>query len=83
MINEPLMELSHTGNRHPRTKGLSLDYLAGQRASGGTLAATFSSAGTYSEVGSRGLMEHRRQPSGEAPKYQAVITFPVANPKWR
>lgn len=80
--NEPLMDLFHAANRHPRMKSLYLDYLAGWKANGGTLAAIFSSTGTWSKWGSWGLMEHHGQPPAEAPKYQAVLQFLDANPKW-
>jgi hypothetical protein len=80
--NEKLMNLFHAANRHPRMKQLYLDYLAGWKANGGTLAAIFSSMGRYSKWGSWGLMEHHDQPPADAPKYQAVLHFLDANPKW-
>jgi hypothetical protein len=80
--NEKLTELFHTANRHPRMKQLYLDYLAGWKQSGGTLMAIFSSMGTYSKWGSWGLLEYHGQPPAEAPKYQAVLQFLDANPKW-
>jgi hypothetical protein len=61
-------------------KDLHLDYLAGWKQNGGTLAVMFSSMGTYSKWGSWGLMEHHGQPA-DAPKYQAVIEFLETNPK--
>jgi len=39
-------------DRHPRMKDLYVDYLAGWKAGGGTLAAIFSSMGAYSKWGS-------------------------------
>jgi hypothetical protein len=80
--NKTLEDLFHTANRHPRMKDLYLDYLAGWKQNGGTLAVMFSSMGTYSKWGSWGLMEHHGQPPSDAPKYQAVIEFLEANPKW-
>jgi hypothetical protein len=80
--NEKLMELFHAANRHPRMKDLYLDYLAGWKQNGGTLMAIFSSMGTYSKWGSWGLLEYHGQPTAEAPKYQAVLEFLGANPKW-
>ncbi len=80
--NEPLMELFHAANRHPRMKQLYLDYLTGWKENGGTLMAVFSSMGTYSKWGSWGLMEYHGQPTAEAPKYQAVIEFLETHPKW-
>jgi hypothetical protein len=80
--NQPLEDLFHAANRHPRMKALYLDYLAGWKTNGGTLAVIFSSMGTWSKWGSWGLMEHHGQPVAEAPKYQAVIEFLQTNPKW-
>lgn len=80
--NKPLEDLFHAANRHPRMKDLYLAYLTGWKQSGGTLAAIFSSTGTWSKWGSWGLMEHHGQPPAEAPKYQAVIEFLESNPKW-
>jgi hypothetical protein len=80
--NEKLMNLFHAANRHPRMRQLYLDYLGGWKANGGTLAAIFSSMGTYSKWGSWGLMEHHGQSPADAPKYQAVLHFLDANPKW-
>jgi len=40
--NKPLEDLFHAANRHPRMKDLYLDYLAGWKANGGTLAVIFS-----------------------------------------
>jgi len=80
--NEPLMELFHAANRHPRMGALYHDYLAGWKANGGDLAAIFSSMGTYSKWGSWGLLEYHGQPVEEAPKYQAVLEFLDSNPAW-
>jgi len=80
--NKPLEELFHAANRHPRMKTLYLDYLAGWKQNGGTLAAIFSSLGTWSKWGSWGLMEYHGQPADEAPKYQAVLSFLDQNPRW-
>ncbi|HPC94517.1 MAG TPA: hypothetical protein PLU87_06220 [Sedimentisphaerales bacterium] len=80
--NEKLTELFHAANRHPRMRQLYLDYLAGWRQSGGTLMAVFSSMGTYSKWGSWGLLEYHGQDLAEAPKYEAVLEFLDANPKW-
>ncbi len=80
--NEKLMELFHAANRHPRMRELYLDYLAGWKRNGGTLMAIFSSMGTYSKWGSWGLLEYHGQPPAEAPKYQAVLEFLEANPRW-
>ncbi|OHB65668.1 MAG: hypothetical protein A2Y77_17485 [Planctomycetes bacterium RBG_13_62_9] len=80
--NKTLEDLFHAANRHPRMKALYLDYLAGWKQNGGTLAVIFSSMGTWSKWGSWGLMEHHGQPISEAPKYQAVIEFLEANPRW-
>jgi hypothetical protein len=54
----------------------------GWKENGGTLAAIFSSMGTYSKWGSWGLLEYHGQPTAEAPKYQSVLEFLAANPKW-
>ena len=80
--NEALMNLFHAANRHPRMKQLYLDYLGGWKANGGTLAAIFSSMGTYSKWGSWGLLEYHGQPPAEAPKYQAVLEFLDAHLIW-
>lgn len=80
--NKPLEDLFHAANRHPRMRTLYLDYLAGWRQNGGTLAAIFSSLGTWSKWGSWGLMEYHGQPPVEAPKYEAVIEFLDGNPRW-
>ena len=80
--NEPLEDLLQAANRSPRMKDLYLAYLSGWKANGGTLAAIFSSMGTYSKWGSWGLMEYHGQPVTEAPKYQAVIEFLETNPRW-
>ena len=80
--NKPLEDLFHAANRHPRMKALYLDYLAGWKTNGGTLAVMFSSTSTWSKWGSWGLMEHHGQPPAEAPKYQAVIEFIENNLRW-
>jgi hypothetical protein len=80
--NQALEDLFHAANRHPRMKELYLDYLAGWKQNGGTLAVMFSSMGTYSKWGSWGLMEYHGQSPSDAPKYQATIQFIEANPKW-
>jgi len=80
--NKALEGLFHAANRHPRMKALYLDYLTGWRQNGGTMAAIFSSLGTRSKWGSWGLLEYHGQPTAEAPKYEAVIEFLAANPKW-
>jgi len=80
--NKPLEDLLQAANRHPRMKTLYLDYLAGWKQNSGTLAAIFSSMGTYSKWGSWGLMEYHGQPTTEAPKYQAVIEFLETNRRW-
>ena len=80
--NKPLEDLLQAANRSPRMKDLYLAYLAGWKANGGTLAAIFSSMGTYSKWGSWGLMEYHGQPVTEAPKYQAVTEFLETNPRW-
>jgi hypothetical protein len=80
--NKALEELFQAVNRHPRMKTLYLDYLAGWRANGGTLAAIFSSLGSWSKWGSWGLMEYHGQPAEKAPKYQAVVEFLDQNPRW-
>lgn len=80
--NKVLEDLFHAANRHPRMRELYLDYLAGWRQNGGTMAAIFSSLGAGSKWGSWGLMEYHDQPAAEAPKYQAVIEFLDQNPRW-
>lgn len=80
--NKALEELFQAANRHPRMKALYLDYLNGWRASGGKLAAIFSSLGSWSKWGSWGLLEYHGQPVEEAPKYQAVVEFLEQNPIW-
>ena len=80
--NKPLEDLLQAANRSPRMKDLYLAYLAGWKANGGTLAAIFSSMGTYSKWGSWGLLEYHGQPAAEAPKYQAVLEFLETNPRW-
>jgi hypothetical protein len=80
--NENLTALFHAANRHPRMGQLYRDYLAGWKQNGGTVAMMFSSMATNSKWGSWGLMEYHGQPAAEAPKYQAVIEYLDANPKW-
>ena len=80
--NQHLEDRFHAANRHPRMKELYLDYLTGWKANGGTLTVLFSSTGNWSKWGSWGLMEYHGQPISEAPKYQAVIEFLHANPRW-
>jgi len=80
--NKTLEELFHAANRHPRMRELYLEYLAGWKQHGGTMMAIFSSMGRYSKWGSWGLMEYHGQPESSAPKYQAVLKFLEANPKW-
>lgn len=80
--NKALEGLFHAANRHPRMKQLYLEYLSGWRQNGGTMMAIFSSMGRYSKWGSWGLMEYHGQPETSAPKYQAVIEFLEANPRW-
>jgi len=80
--NKALEELFHAANRHPRMKTLYQDYLTGWKENGGTLAAIFSSLGSWSKWGSWGLMEYHGQPTVEAPKYQAVIEFLDQNLRW-
>lgn len=80
--NKALEELFHAANRHARMKDLYLEYLNGWKQNGGTLAAMFSSTGTWSKWGSWGLMEHHGQSPADSPKYEAVIEFLEKNPMW-
>ncbi|MCU0913468.1 MAG: hypothetical protein MUC88_02760 [Planctomycetes bacterium] len=80
--NKTLEDLFHAANRHARMRDLYLAYLSGWKTNGGTLAAIFSSMGTWSKWGSWGLMEYHGQPAQEAPKYQAVLEFLESNPRW-
>jgi len=80
--NQPLEQLFHAANRHPRMRELYLEYLAGWKQAGGTMFVIFSSVGRYSKWGSWGLMEYHGQPLSEAPKYQAVLEFIEKNPRW-
>jgi hypothetical protein len=80
--NQPLEQLFHAANRHPRMKELYLEYLTGWRQAGGRMFVIFSSMGRYSKWGSWGLMEYHGQPVSETPKYQAVLEFIDKNPQW-
>ncbi len=71
--NKQLEALFHAANRHPRMKGLYLDYLAGWQRNGGSTFVVFSSVGKYSKWGSWGILEYDGQPADEAPKYQAIM----------
>jgi hypothetical protein len=77
---EALTERLLAANRHPRMKGLYLDYLAGWKRAGGRLFVHFSSTSRYTKWGSWGFSEWYDGPPG--PKREALREFAAAQPRW-
>jgi hypothetical protein len=69
-------------NRDPRIKQLYLDYLAIWKRERGELFVHFNDVSRYTKSGRWGALEYVAQPRGEAPKYDALMTFMERNPAW-
>jgi hypothetical protein len=80
--DQALSDLLIAANRHPRMRDLYLDYLALWRASGGELFVHFSDCTPYGIYGSWGAIEYRDQETSTAPKFRAIQSFIVSNPRW-
>lgn len=78
--NEALTALFMTANRDAGMKQVYAQYLGAWRANGGRMLANFSSVGLYSKWGSWGILEFDDENTG--PKYDALLEFIAANPRW-
>jgi len=78
--NAALTNLFTTANRDPGMKPIYDAYLSAWRESGATLFMNFSSTGQYTKWGCWGALEWYDQAS--SPKYEALLDFLKANPRW-
>lgn len=80
--NDALTQVLQAANRDPRMKQLYLEDLRSWREAGGGLFTVFSSVNRPSKWGSWGMLEAESQDPATAPKYQAIVEFLRANPRW-
>jgi hypothetical protein len=80
--NQTLTGLLIAANRHPRMAHIYQQYLAGWRAAGGRTFAHFSDITSPSQWGSWGALEYVFQDVTTAPKYLALQSFLLTNPRW-
>jgi hypothetical protein len=69
-------------NRSPRMKAMVLELLRAWRAAGGRTFVYYSFASPPGKWGRWGALDFVDQPFEEAPKYQALVQWSEANPKW-
>jgi hypothetical protein len=69
-------------NRHPRMKALTLSLLDGWKKAGGKTFVYYAFAGPPGKWGRFGALEYIDQPVDAANKYDALIQFVEANPRW-
>jgi multidrug transporter EmrE-like cation transporter len=77
-INEKLDEV----NRHPRMKAMTLQLLKAWKQNGGTTFVYYAFDGAPSKWGRFGALETIDQPIEKANKYDALLDFMKANPRW-
>lgn len=78
VVNEKLDAV----NRHPRMKALTLRLLRAWRQAGGKTFVYYAFASTPSRWGRFGALEYLDQPIDQAVKYDALMQFIEANPRW-
>lgn len=71
--HQPLTDVFHAANRHPRMGELYTKYFEAWDSVGGGAMAHFSSISSWSKWGSWGLMQYYDQDPANSPKFQAVI----------
>jgi hypothetical protein len=69
-------------NRHPRMKAMTLQLLRTWREAGGTTFVYYAFDGTPGKWGRFGALEYLDQPIAQANKYDALMEFVKANPRW-
>jgi hypothetical protein len=69
-------------NRDPRMRKLTVRWLQAWREAGGKTFAYYAFAGTPSRQDRFAALEHIDQPIDEANKYDALLQFIEANPRW-
>lgn len=69
-------------NRHPRMKALTLRLLRGWREAGGKTFVYYAFAARPNQWGRFGALDYLDQPIDEAVKYDALVQFIEANPRW-
>ncbi len=69
-------------NKDPRMAQLYYHLLTGWKKEGGKLFVLFSSPRKYTWHGSWGIKEYITQPTAEAPKYRAALSFKKGKPCW-
>jgi hypothetical protein len=80
--SDRLNALFDAANRDPRIKDLYADYLRAWRKSGGHLFVHFTSCNVSNKWGRWGAREWMEQPRSAAPKFDAIVEYGEANPKW-
>lgn len=80
--NDDLNNLFDAANRDPRMKDVYARYLKGWRQFGGRLFVHFTSCGVPTKYGRWGAREWMAQPRAAAPKYDAIMEYIDANPRW-
>ena len=69
-------------NKDPRMAQLYYHLLTGWKKEGGKLFVLFSSPRKYTWHGSWGIKEYITQPTAQAPKYRAALSFKKGKPCW-
>jgi hypothetical protein len=83
VADDPIVNrLFDAANADPRMKALYLRYLQGWKTGGGDLFVHFTSTMAPSKYGRWGAAVTMEQPRAQAPKYDALMTFIEANPRW-
>ena len=80
--DQALNQLFDAVNRDPRMKQLYLDYLKAWREGGGRLFVHYAHCVKSTQWGRWGALEYLGQPRQEAPKFDALLEFIDANPRW-
>lgn len=80
--NQHPNNLFYQANRHAQMGVIYKRLLDGWRQAGGKLFVQYTSPRTYRKYGSFGIKEYITQPAGQAPKYQAMISFIRSNQCW-
>lgn len=74
-LKQPPNPLLMQANRDPKMEQAYIRLLDGFRKAGGTLFMAFSAPRINGHFGFWGIKEHINQPSGQAPKYRALMRF--------
>lgn len=74
--------LLFAANRDPRMRSIYDNFLNGWKAEGGALLMHYTAPRTYTKHGPWGVKEYITQPTEQAPKYQALLSFIRSTPCW-